>query len=215
MRRGFRSRHVPQPQLLYLARDAHPSTFQRLFGVRPHDRYLDYCWVPVVGSDAVTALRLVHDLAAPVGSEPHTIAPHTLSEMLGLDSHRDKDLRRSALGRSLDRAAGEGLLRWDPDRGVVGVFDPVPLLDARRVASRRLPDSARTCHRTYLTETAKLLHRAGYNRSAVTAWRESALAHTASQAAAESVEPAAQSRATERLDAAAQQAMPAQDAISQ
>jgi hypothetical protein len=154
---GEKPGHVESPLGvvdLTLARIPHPSKAVLITGVRPTDRYVEDCWLPVVGPTTFALLRRLDQLTGPVGAEPARIPCEELSQMLGL-SAREQPTRSNPIGKTLGRAHQFGVARCDLSTGLVELPEPLPLLSARKAA--RLPLSSLRAHVAHLEQLSARL----------------------------------------------------------
>ncbi len=124
---------------LTLTNGAHSSEIVEACRIPVQGRYLEDCWLPIVGPSTVLLTRIAHRLATEGGGRA-VVPSSELAGMLGL-GRRDAESPSSAFGRTLHRARQFGLAQWDADRGLFKAYDHVAPVPTRRLgllASRNL-----------------------------------------------------------------------------
>jgi hypothetical protein len=147
------SRPESLPMHLELARVRDPSLYVRLTGISGLDHpYIEHCWQPILGSRAIELLREVHELTGPPGAPPHSIPCDVLSWRLGFQPcHRPTKI--NPIGRAMRTARRYGVARCSLERGVVELYDPLPLLPEAFAA--KLPPEGLDHHLQRLDEVAQ------------------------------------------------------------
>jgi hypothetical protein len=103
-------------------------------GVRADDRYVEACWLPVIGPTTFMLLRQAHRLAGPVGSEPMVVPCQELSRMVGLGAS-ERPTRNNPIGKAMWRAHQFGVGWCDLDAATFELAEPLPLVPARLAAN--------------------------------------------------------------------------------
>jgi hypothetical protein len=124
-------------------------------GFYPTHRYVEECWLPLLGPTAVLLLRHVGYVLGP--EAPYTITVDELRRVLGLGSQQKVRL-------ALNRLEKLGLGKWlwhdgrnpnVPGCSCFGLWLAVPPLTTYRV--RRLPDTAVRAHRHHTERSTAAL----------------------------------------------------------